>query len=164
MNLEDRVTMLHKIPYGVYFLTTKESDPNSTQPFAGALISWVSQVSFEPSMIMVALKRDSRIQRAVAQSRCFALNFLASDQKPMAERLSKEITIEGKKMNDYDFELGGAGVPILKACMGYLECRVGVSLDKGDHTMVIAEILNAQEKVKNQDNLLLRDTDWKYSG
>ncbi len=164
MKLEDRVTMLHKIPYGLYFLTTKTTDPNGAPSFTGALVSWVSQVSFEPSLIMVALRKDSRVQTAVGQCRCFALNFLASDQKPMAERLAKEITIEGKKINDYDFELGGAGVPILKASMGYLECKVEISVDKGDHTIVIAEILNAQAKTNNNDNLLLRDTDWKYSG
>ncbi len=164
MKLEDRVTMLHKIPYGLYYLTSKVTDPNNAQPFAGALVSWVSQVSFEPSVIMVALKKDSRIQRSVGQSRCFALNFLASDQKPMAEKLAKEFIIEEKKICGYDFELGGAGVPILKACMGYLECKVEVSMDKGDHTLILAEIINAQVHAKNQDNLLLKDTNWKYSG
>lgn len=164
MNPEDRVTMLQKIPYGLYFLTAKTGDPNNAQPYTGALVSWISQVSFEPSMIMAALKRDSRIQRAVAQSRCFAVNFLASDQKTMAERLSKDIVVDGKKINDYDFELGGAGVPVLKACMGYLECKVEVSLDKGDHTIIIADILNAQVHKKNQDTLKLSDTGWSYSG
>ncbi len=164
MNLEDRATMLHHIPYGVFFLTTKTADPNNAQLFAGALVSWVSQVSFDPPMIMIALRKDSTIQKAVGQSRVFALNFLASDQKAMAAELAKTISFEGRKVNEYDFELGGAGVPLLKAGMGYLECKVEVSIDKGDHTVIMADILNVQARVKRGEQLMLRDTAWKYSG
>lgn len=164
MTAEDRMDLLQSLPYGIFFLTTKITDPNSAIPYAGALVSWVCQVSFQPPMLMVALKKDSRIQRAVAQSRVFALNFIASDQLTMATELSKNAEFHQKKFNEYDIELGGTGVPLLKDSIGCLECKVELSLDKGDHTLFIADVLNAYRRSKNIEVLLLKDTSWQYGG
>ncbi len=58
---------------------------------------------------------------------------------------------------------GVTGAPILSALPGYVECRVVEWVDRGDHPVFIAEVVEAGV----QNSLLplaLRDTGWNYGG
>ncbi|MFC1786174.1 flavin reductase, partial [Candidatus Neomarinimicrobiota bacterium] len=54
MNLERKRTILRKIPNGLFITTAKEGD-NGT----GAVISFVTQISIEPSLIALSIRKNS---------------------------------------------------------------------------------------------------------
>ena len=65
---------------GLYVLTACAADT-----IHAAAVSWVSQVSFQPPLVLVALRRNSHLAQAVRKAHRFALNILGSDQVALAE-------------------------------------------------------------------------------
>jgi len=70
---------LRMINYGLFVATAQDD----SGPAAGA-INWISQSSFTPPLIMVAIKVDSALHRAVTASRKFIVHVVAKDQKDLA--------------------------------------------------------------------------------
>jgi flavin reductase (DIM6/NTAB) family NADH-FMN oxidoreductase RutF len=64
------------IPYGVYLLTARQGTLLHT-----VIVSWVSQVSFSPPRLMVALRYNRRAIPAIRESQAFSLSLLSRDQK-----------------------------------------------------------------------------------
>jgi flavin reductase (DIM6/NTAB) family NADH-FMN oxidoreductase RutF len=164
MNTEDKKCALRMFQYGLFILTSRSTDPAETMPYAAATVTWVSQASFEPPLVMVALRRDSWTHKAVKQSGVFVLNILRDDQKPMAGRFFKQIEVNGNTMNGHAFETGTTGAPLFLEAPAYLECEEQTRVELGDHTVVIARIVNAGVRDGEATPILLRDTGWSYGG
>jgi flavin reductase (DIM6/NTAB) family NADH-FMN oxidoreductase RutF len=50
----------------------------------------------------------------------------------------------GDKFEDLESELAPlTGCPVLKDCLGYVECQVVGRVEKGDHTVYVAEVIGA---------------------
>ena len=71
-------TALRMITYGLFVATSRDD----SGPAAGT-INWISQSSFTPPLIMVAIKGDSALHRAIANSRRFIVHVVAKDQKDL---------------------------------------------------------------------------------
>lgn len=164
MNLSDKKRALKMFQYGLYILTSKSSDPKETMPYAAATVTWVSQASFEPPLVMVGIRKEGWPHEAVKQSRIFALNILGKNQKNMASKFFKEVHLEGNKINGFEFETGVTGAPLFLEANAVLECTVEERIEKGDHTIVIGKIVNARVRNEEEEPMLLRDTGWSYGG
>jgi flavin reductase (DIM6/NTAB) family NADH-FMN oxidoreductase RutF len=73
------------------------------------------------------------------------------------------VGIEGGKIGGLPFTTGATGSPILAGLPGYLECKVIEFIDRGDHPLFVAEVVEAGV----QNHLLplsLRDAGWSYGG
>ena len=158
MNPETKKKVLRKISYGIYIIAVE----NNGQYFA-ATITWVSQASFEPSLLMIGLKKTSNTYKAVIESKKFSINFLNESQKNMAAAFFKETIYENGNLNGFDIEAGKTGVPIFKNINSYFECEVYKVIEVGDHDIVIAKIKNV-ENLSDHAALNLNDTGWKYGG
>ena len=55
MNPDDKKTALRMIPYGLYVLTAQALSGR----IAATTINWVTQVSFEPPMVVIGVKVGS---------------------------------------------------------------------------------------------------------
>ncbi|MSQ30002.1 MAG: hypothetical protein EXR68_05905 [Dehalococcoidia bacterium] len=55
MDSATRKTALRLIPYGLYVITTKAGNSVS-----GATVNWVSQMSFEPPLLALGVKKDTK--------------------------------------------------------------------------------------------------------
>ncbi|MEM4246247.1 MAG: flavin reductase family protein, partial [Candidatus Bathyarchaeia archaeon] len=47
------------------------------------------------------------------------------------------------KFQNVEYEIGETGAPIIKGCIGYLECEVKSSIDVGDHTVYVGRVIRA---------------------
>ncbi len=164
MNLSDKKRALKMFQYGLYILTSKSSDPKETMPYAAATVTWVSQASFEPPLVMVGIRKEGWPHEAVKQSLIFALNILGKNQKNMASKFFKEVHLEGNKINGFEFDTGVTGAPLFLDANAVLECTVEERIEKGDHTIVIGKIVNARVRNEEEEPMLLRDTGWSYGG
>jgi flavin reductase (DIM6/NTAB) family NADH-FMN oxidoreductase RutF len=158
MNPETKKKVLRKISYGIYILAVE----NDGQ-YSAATITWVSQASFEPPLLMIGLKKSSNTYKFAIDSKKFSINFLDDSQKNMAASFFKDTKFEGGKLNGYDIEIGKTGVPVFKNINSYFECELIKIIEGGDHNVILAEIKNA-ENLTDQDVLNLVDTGWKYGG
>jgi flavin reductase (DIM6/NTAB) family NADH-FMN oxidoreductase RutF len=140
-------------------LTSKAEDE-----IAAATITWLSQASFNPPMIMVAMGKDSNLHKIVMKAGTFAAHIVSEDQKELAASFFKAAKISPGMLNDYEYHHGPeTGSPILQQVKAWYEARVVKSFDEGDHTVILAEIISGSIAEADFKPLTLRDTGWKYS-
>jgi flavin reductase (DIM6/NTAB) family NADH-FMN oxidoreductase RutF len=159
MNEEAKKKLLRMIPHALYLLTSRANGKT-----AAATVSWVTQASFQPPLVAVGLKKDSRTFEVVAQAQSFVLNFLGSDQKDIAQKFFKHVEPEGNHLAGEAFQESPVlKHPVFPHMAGFIECKVVETVDKGDHAVVVAQVLEAQSGPL-AGPLLLSTTGWQYGG
>lgn len=128
-------SMAH-MTYGIYILTTRFEDTIN-----GMVASWVSQVSYDPPLVMVAVHPNRYSHQLLTQSGVFALHIIPEDQKDLLARFKGPDAKE--KFASIDWTTGVTGAPILKECIGCMECRITERLSPGNHTLFIGEVVSA---------------------
>ncbi len=157
MDEQSRKTALRMLSYGVYILTSKFEDN-----YCAATVTWVSQASFDPPLISVCLKRDSASYAVVKERGEFLLHLLGQDQKDLAVSFFKPSILDNGLINGQKYQLKD-DFPLLMAVPSYIKCRVLDILEKGDHPLFLAEVIDAV--INEEPNPLeLRKTGWSYGG
>ncbi len=151
--------LLLMIPDALYVITARAGGL-----MAASTITWFSQASLKPPLVMTALKADSHTFRVVKTAGAFLVNYLGAGQKDLAQKLFKHVEPEG------DFLAGERFLPsrvlefpFFPSMAGYLECRVTDLVERGDHAVFVAEVVGA-ELGPAKGPLLLSSTGWKYGG
>jgi flavin reductase (DIM6/NTAB) family NADH-FMN oxidoreductase RutF len=134
-----RKTVLRMIPYGLFILTSQDKGGQ----IAAAAVNWVTQTSFKPPLVAVAVRQDSFAHQLIQESGVFALNALGKNQPATAFAFFKPTIREGMTLSGETFHFGETGSPILESALGYVECRVAGSLAVGDHTIFAGEVVAA---------------------
>jgi flavin reductase (DIM6/NTAB) family NADH-FMN oxidoreductase RutF len=138
MDANDKKTALRMIPYGLYVLTAES--PSGT---AAATVNWVTQTSFAPPLVAVGIKADSAAHAIVKEAGAFALNVLGKGQQALAYTFFKPAERQGQTLSGEPFRAGRTGAPILASTPAFVECRVVASVEKGDHSLFVAEVVEA---------------------
>ncbi len=128
---------LGRLSGGLYVVTAAQ------QERSGAMVaSWVSQASYEPPALTVAVARERAIEALLQVGDRFVLNVLRQDNHqsllrhflrrfpPGADRFAGIAVLEGV----------AAGGPVLGDALAYLGCRVSQRLETADHWIVVAEV------------------------
>ena len=124
------------LTYGIYVLTTRFENTIN-----GMIASWVSQVSYEPPLILAAVHPNRYSHELLQNSGHFALHLLAREQKEMLARFKGPDP--GEKFASVEWKDGVTGCPVLADCIGCLECRITHHIAPGNHTLFIGEVVNA---------------------
>jgi flavin reductase (DIM6/NTAB) family NADH-FMN oxidoreductase RutF len=151
---------LRAINYGLSVVTAKDGDE-----LAAAGVNWITQASFDPPLVVVALKTDNDSHRLVGATGGFAVNVLGADQLDVGKAFFRTSTVEGNTINGYAFEPGSeTGCPLLLDVPYWFECRVTDTVERGDHTVFVGEVVAAGVRDDSVVPLLLRDTGMNYGG
>jgi flavin reductase (DIM6/NTAB) family NADH-FMN oxidoreductase RutF len=140
MDPNAKKTALRMIPYGLYVLTAEAPDGR----VAAATVNFVTQTSFAPPMVAVGIKADSASYALVKDVKAFALNMLGKDQKGAAFAFFKPADKVGDKIGGEPYRKGSSGAPILLSAAASVECKVVDIVEKGDHHIVVAEVVDAE--------------------
>ena len=152
-------TLLLKIPHGLYICGVKDGEEMN-----GFTASWVMQSSFKPPMVVNCVRADSGSHEMLKKSGVFSLSFLEETQKDLAAQFFKPKRRVGNKFEEVEFYEGEeTGCPIIKDSLGYIECKVVGSVDQGDHTVYVGEVISAGLH-RDGKPLLLESTGWQYGG
>jgi flavin reductase (DIM6/NTAB) family NADH-FMN oxidoreductase RutF len=100
---------------------------------SGMLASWVSQASFEPPAITVAVAKDRAVESLVLAGAPFVLNVLAAGRERAAQRAMLRPFEPGadRFAGLATREAPGCRAPVLADAAAYLECRVSARMDAG---------------------------------
>jgi flavin reductase (DIM6/NTAB) family NADH-FMN oxidoreductase RutF len=150
--------LLRKIPHGVFICGVAEGDQVN-----GFTASWVTQGSFEPPLVVMAVRADSTSNAIIQRTGRFSLNVLPADQKDLAAVFFKPQQAIGGRFDAAPFQLGALGLPILEAALGAVECELVGQVAHGDHTVFVGEVKNAVLQ-RDADALELASTGWQYGG
>src|ERR1700722_9681506 len=110
MDPKTKKKTLRLLTNGMYVLTSRGDDDE----LAAATITWVSQASFKPPLLMVAVRQESNVFRCLRQSRVAALHVLASDQRDIAQKFFAPSKATGIALKGEPFFAGKTSAPILK--------------------------------------------------
>ena len=131
------LSALGKMTYGIYALTTAFEEKIN-----GMIASWVTQISYDPPLLMVAVHPNRYSHQMIKQSGCFALHVLDKNRKEFLKRFKGPDPMA--KFSDIEWRKGKTGSPLIKDCIAWFECEVIESLDPGNHTIFIAKIVDAK--------------------
>lgn len=155
MDHKHRKTALRMIPYGLYVLTGK----TAAGEYAAATVNWVTQASFHPPLLAIGVKADSAAHQVIKTARAFALNMLGKSQGDVANAFFRPLQVEPGKLSGQPFKDGPAtGAPVLDAVPAYVECRLLETVERGDHSVFVGEVVAAvvrQEPAGRADEAIL---------
>jgi flavin reductase (DIM6/NTAB) family NADH-FMN oxidoreductase RutF len=159
MDPKTKQKVLRLLTNGMYILTS-----HSAKSFGAATVTWVSQASFKPPLLMVALRKDGSAFQSVVESRAAVLHVLSDDQRDIAQKFFAATTESQGLLNGEPYFEGTNGAPVLENLGAYLECKALEILEKpGDHAIVVFEVLNAVLR-KDIDPLTVTGSPWQYGG
>jgi len=138
MDPNAKKTALRMIPYGLYVLTGRAGDK-----IAAATVNWVTQVSFAPPLVVVGVKSDSHAHEIIKESQAFALNVLGKGQQQVAFAFFKPAEAVGGKISGESYRDGVTGSPILASTPAYVECKLIDTVERGDHSVFVGEVVDA---------------------
>lgn len=113
-------------------VTTKKGDLKSAM-----LASWVSQATFNPPGLTVAVAKDRALETMTHNGDKFVLNILAEGRQ-LRKHFMKNFAPGEDRFADVETEEAKNGSPILKDALAYLECTVQNRMECGDHWLVYA--------------------------
>jgi len=120
-------------------LTTRKG--SGEQTLSGAMVaSWVSQASFSPPGITVAVAKDRAVEALLHVGDRFALNVLAAGREtgPMKQFL-QPFAPGADRFAGLDLDSSPEGQPLLPDALAWLECCVKQRMECGDHWLLYAE-------------------------
>ncbi len=158
LDLDAKKVLLRKIPHGLFICGVREGDDVN-----GFTASWVTQGSFEPPLVVMAVKADGSSHGIIQRTKKFSLNVLKSDQKELAAIFFKPQKALGGRFETAPFKYGILGLPILEESIGGVECELIGQVNHGDHSVFVGEVKSAclHEDV---EALNLNSTGWSYGG
>jgi flavin reductase (DIM6/NTAB) family NADH-FMN oxidoreductase RutF len=159
MDQDAKKKVLRSIVYGLYVFGVRDGDEAHAMT-----VNWVTQTSFEPPMLAVALENESHSLPLVRATGEFALSILPTGSRALAGKLGRSSANTPHKLDGVAHHPGPAtGAPILDDATGWLECRLRSEHPSGDHTLVVAEVVEAglQGEAKT---LTLEETGFRYAG
>jgi flavin reductase (DIM6/NTAB) family NADH-FMN oxidoreductase RutF len=150
---------LRLLSNGVYVLTSRSEDR-----YGAATVTWVSQASFKPPLIMAAVRRESNVFKCLAESRSAVLHIVGDRQQEIARRFFFPTHAVAGTINGEAFMDGRTAAPVLPNLPAYIECELERIVDtEGDHAIVILRAIEADCRDEVRP-LTMAQTPWKYGG
>jgi flavin reductase (DIM6/NTAB) family NADH-FMN oxidoreductase RutF len=95
------------LTYGIYILTTHKGGEKH-----GMIVSWVSQVSNDPPLVMAAIRENRRMHPIVKEAGAFVLHVLDTEEKRLISRF--KLPSAAERFATVDCSVGETGAPIIK--------------------------------------------------
>ena len=129
---------LSKIPYGVAVVTVGLGGTEN-----GLTVSWLTQVSFDPPMLLFAIDKKHYSTELVEDVPRFVVNLLRDGQSKIAGLFAKPSTTKQRKIDQVPTRQTKDGLAILTDALAYYECEVVARHEAGDHYLVVGQVTEA---------------------
>ena len=107
------------------------------------LASWVTQSSFNPPGVTVAVAKDRAVESLTHTGDKFALNIL-QEGRNVRRHFLKPFAPGEDRFAGLEVQEAENGCPVLSEALAYLECTVQSRMDCGDHWVVYAVVENGK--------------------
>ena len=100
---------LRLLSNGVYIITSRDGDH-----FGAATVTWLSQASFKPPLLMAAIRPESNVFRCLTHSCVAAIHIVDCSQKSIAQRFFTPTSVAPGTINGEPYQDGRTSAPILQ--------------------------------------------------
>ena len=134
---------LGRLSGGLYVVTASEGSDETLRQSA-MVASWVSQASFSPPGITVAVAKDRAIESFMQVNKTFVINILREDNfQKMFRHFLKRFAPGADRFADVDIVKDLAkGGPVLSEALAFLDCKVVSRLETPDHWIIYGIVEN----------------------
>ncbi|MDQ1509341.1 MAG: hypothetical protein QOG50_1185 [Actinomycetota bacterium] len=159
-----RRRVLWKMPSGLYVVgSTDRAERRNVMT-----LNWATQVSFDPKWIGIAVERDAFTHELIEAAGVFSLCIISREDRAIVRKFTKpvDVDLDAHTLNGFAYLDGPAtGAPVLAQCVAYVGGEVRQPVAVGDHTLFLAEVVNAAF-VQDEETEVLRmeDTRMNYGG
>jgi flavin reductase (DIM6/NTAB) family NADH-FMN oxidoreductase RutF len=158
MDLAVKKQALRTFTYGLYIVMSKEG-----QTINAFTANWLTQISFEPSLMALSIENDAKSLSMIQQSRTFTINTLSTEQQALAGKLGKSYDKHPDKLSGVSYTLEQNTYPILQDALSWVACEVRSSVPTGDSTLIIAEVVDAGLLVAGEP-LTMKAAGFRHAG
>ncbi len=133
----DRVeAALGRLVGSLTIVTTQQGDLSSAM-----LASWVSQATFNPPGLTIAVAKERAIESLMHKGNKFVLNILEQGKHiPAMKQFLKPFAPGENRFAGINTETATNGSPILTDSLAYLECSIENRMECGDHWLLYATV------------------------
>lgn len=123
---------------GVSIVTTRAGDIDHAMT-----INSLTSVSLEPVLMLISVEREARFFEAVMDAGQWAVSLLSAD----AQRTASWLATRGRPLHGQleriPHHRGEAtGLALMDGALAEFECRTTSTLDAGDHTLIVGEVVS----------------------
>ncbi len=127
---------LGRISGGLYIITAQRGDVKSAM-----LASWVTQASFQPMGLTIAVAKDRAIESLMQVGDRFVLNVLEEgNYQALMKHFLKRFPPGADRFAGVKTQPAENGSPILTDALAYMECHVASRMELSDHWIVYATV------------------------
>tara|TARA_Y100001968_G_scaffold130519_1_gene119125 strand:+ start:1122 stop:2909 length:1788 start_codon:yes stop_codon:yes gene_type:complete len=131
---------LGRIVGSLCILTTQKGQEENN--LTGAMVaSWVSQASFTPLGLSIAVAKDRAVESLLHKGDMFALNILSdTNYKQILKQFLQSFAPGEDRLSNVSLDKSPGNQPILPEALAWLEGCVKDRMECGDHWVIYAEI------------------------
>jgi flavin reductase (DIM6/NTAB) family NADH-FMN oxidoreductase RutF len=158
MDAKTKKQALRAFTYGLYAVScAHEGEVNIFTA------NWLTQASFEPPLLALSVENDSKSLPMIQRSRKFTVNVLRSGRRELAGKLGKSAMYHPDKLVGIEYTLAANGCPILADALAWVACEVRHSVEAGDSTIMVAEVVDAGIAGEGQP-LTMNEAGFRHAG
>ncbi len=128
--------LFRRLTNGVYVITASHEGQS-----AGFTAAWVTQVSFDPLLLMLSVHPGHATWPLIDASRRFVVNVLQAGQEELARHFGTQSGREVDKLSTVPTMTVGDEAIALRAAAAWCACRLEQQVPAGDHIVVIARVV-----------------------
>jgi flavin reductase (DIM6/NTAB) family NADH-FMN oxidoreductase RutF len=128
-------------PTGVTVVTT--TDENGVP--LGLTVNSFASVSLDPTLILWSIDKRVSTYDIFTNADKFAVHVLAGDQGDICALFASKGT---DRFGNCEWEMSDNHLPILKGTAGVLHCKTHKTIEAGDHTILIGEVVEIENHSK----------------
>src|SRR2546429_4348896 len=114
MDAKIKQKTLRMLSNGVYVLTSRSEDR-----YGAATVTWVSQASFKPPLVMAAVRRESNAFKCLSESHVAAIHVLGAGQENVAQKFFTPTIAAQGEINGEPFADRITSAPVLTSAPAY---------------------------------------------
>lgn len=125
---------------GVTIVTARDADGR----LVGLTANSFNSVSLSPPLVLWSLARQSTSMPGFLSAQHYAINVLAADQRPLAERFAR------KGIDRFDgtpWRAGLTGAPVIDGAVAVFECTHTGQHDAGDHVIFVGQVQHCRRRI-----------------
>lgn len=158
MDAATKKQVLRTFTYGLYAVSC--ADEGEVNIFTA---NWLTQASFEPPLLAISVENDSKSLPMIQRSRKFTVNVLRAGQRELAGKLGKSAMQHPDKLVGVEYTAGSNGCPVLRDALAWVACEVRHTVEAGDSTVIIAEVVDVGMLGEGQQ-LTMNEAGFRHAG
>jgi flavin reductase (DIM6/NTAB) family NADH-FMN oxidoreductase RutF len=159
-----RRRVLWKMPSGLYVVGTTDKGERRN----AMTLNFATQLSFDPKWIGIGVEREAYTHELISTAGVFSLCVIDREDRAIVRKFTKPVAVDlaARTLNEFPYFDGAiTSAPVLAQAVAYVECEVRQTVEIGDHSLFLGEVVNAAF-LKDEDTPVLRmeDTRMNYGG